>query len=202
MILPGNAQMPAAAEYEGSLQMIREQIDAAAALDCDGVLTRFCARPIHAAAFHVYGLHHVAVYLGDYESEDELASWMSHLEDVAGVADVRIGPSHVAPRHHGTPGYWMSCLLDGRYVEMFACKHVAPWAGLEHRVKVARMSHLALRVEDAEHVSPALQYLAHYPAIELLTFSLADDAGHTYGHLVNRDTDEVLELVHEQPQER
>ncbi|MFD0441588.1 hypothetical protein ACFQ10_01305 [Streptomyces indonesiensis] len=58
------------------------------------------------------------------------------------------------------------------------------------------MSHFGLAVDAPDHVRPLLDYLATFDGVELLAFAPEDELGHTYGHLLRRDTDRVLELVH------
>jgi len=189
--------LPAASEAGAWLARLRGYLRARDGLRPDQLLGGFLGREVSAASFHVAGVHHLAAYAGDYRAEQDHERWLAALAARPEVAELRSGPSHIAPRYHGTPGHWVSCRLDGRAIELFSCKHAGPWRELPAERRRDLMSHFALAVDGAEHVEPLLRYLAHYPAIELLCFAAGDELGHVYGHLLNRRMGRVLELVHD-----
>jgi hypothetical protein len=192
----GEPLLPDPLSFPRYLAKLAEYLDQATRLDPGEVLARFIGFPVDLRSFHIGELDHAGVYVGDYEREDQLEAWLDYLREVATVREVRWGPSYIAPRYHGTPGYWINCRLDSGDLEMFSCKHAGPWRDLDHPGKLARMSHFALSVDAAAHVKPVLDFFAHYPGIELLAFSATDELGHTYGHLVHQESNRVLELVH------
>lgn len=187
--------LPAPAGRAAALDRLRRCLDGTPPATADAVLRAFLGFAVPAAAFHLRGVHHVGLYAGDYRREEEVEAWHAWLADAPGVEEVRTGPSYVLPRHYGVAGHWASLRLDGRAVELFTARHAPPWDGMDPRRKALRMSHVALEVRGGRHLRPALDYLAHYPGIELLSFSPRDELGHGYGHLLNRATDRVVELV-------
>lgn len=193
----GKPFLPGPPEFGAYLAEIRQYLALARHYTPEFILATFFGLSLDAASFHIDGLHHVAIYGGDYRREEDLEVWFDHVGGAQGVSRLRSGPSYIAPRRYGTPGYWFNCQLDGFDLEMFFNKHAGPWRDCTHGLKVSRMSHCALRVSEADHVVPLLEYFAHYPDIELLASSPRDELGHTYGHLMNTRTQCVLELVHE-----
>lgn len=196
MHFQGAPFLPEPAAFGRYLIDLRYYLERTRRLPVEEVLAAFLGFPVAPRAFHLRGLHHVAAYIGDYRREDEVERWLDFLSRAEGVAELRSGPSWIAPRFYGAPGYWISCRLDGVYTELFTVKHLAPWAGHEHAWKASRMSHFALLVDGASHVRPLLDWFAHYPGLAVLAFSQRDELGHTYGHLLHGDR--VLELVHEE----
>jgi hypothetical protein len=188
--------LPGPGGHAGYLNRIRRHLDRAAAVDADAALASFFGFRVPAGAFHIRGVHHVALYVGDYHREEEVEEWIDSLRGSPAVAALRSGPSYILPRHYGVPGHWMSCRVDGREVELFTARHAHPWRELDTRRKALRMSHFAVEAEQPLHVRPVLDYFAHYPGVELLSFSPGDELGHTYGHLLNRANDRVVELVY------
>jgi hypothetical protein len=178
------------------LDRIRRHLDRAAEVDADAALASFFGFRVPSKAFHIRGMHHVAVYVGDYRREEEVEAWIDSLRGAPAVTGLRAGPSYILPRHYGVPGHWVSCRVDGREVELFTARDAHPWSELDARRKALRMSHFAAEVEQPAHVRPVLDYFAHYPGIDLLCFSPGDELGHTYGHLLNRANDRVVELVY------
>ena len=167
----------------------------------ESVLQSFLGRPLHPPTLHLGGLHHVAVYLGDYRQEQEVERWHESLQRCAAVAELETGPSYISPRYYGAPGWWASCRLGGLRVELFTVRHMGAWARLTPGDRTTRMSHFAVQVLGARHVQPLLEYLAREQGLRLLAFSPEDGLGHTYGHLLHEATGRVLELVHAQSAE-
>lgn len=196
MYFIGEPFLPEPSGFQGYLARIRGYLGRARETSARSILELFFGRTLDPASFHIRGLHHVAVYLGDYRAEEEVERWLAFLRRVDGVSGVRCGPSYIAPRYHGAQAYWIDCHVDGAGAEMFTNKSMGLWESYEHAGKIARMSHFALAVEEAAHVRPLLDFFAHYPGFELLAFSPADELGHTYGHLLDGKTRRVLELVH------
>lgn len=189
-LLPGPDRFPSYMDRIAAY-LSRARLDDAAA-----VLARFLRFEVSPSAFHIVGIDHVALYLGDYRHEDEVESWFRFLADDGRVAGIRIGPSHIAPRNYGTPAYWITGRLAGFDVEMFACRNFGAWAQRARDEVIALMSHHALAVTGPGHVGPLLRYFAHYPGIKELAFEPDDILGHTYGHLIRTETPMVLELVY------
>src|SRR3712207_2468387 len=65
------------------------------------------------------GVHHVAFYLGDYARDEQVFAWFAHLEGLRSrkeLLEVDMGPSYIAPKQYGTPGWWYSVTLDRKSV--------------------------------------------------------------------------------------
>jgi hypothetical protein len=165
--------------------------------DPAAVLDDFFGETLDPTTLGVTGLHHVAFYLGDYDTETEVDAWWDALHSAPGVDGAARGPSHIAPRHYGTPGWWFSCRLDGAPVELFTCRAYGAWAGVPAVRKHGLMSHPALSVRDAGRVETLLRWLARRPGLRLLAFNDDDPLGHVYGHLLDTRRHRVLELVHD-----
>jgi hypothetical protein len=141
-------------------------------------------------------IDHVAVYAGDYRNDQEFDEWLDALLSRGALTNVQVGPSYIAPREYGTQGYWVSAELEGNGLELFALKQAGRWRDFCPSKKFARMSHIALSAVRSADVLPLLTRLAQCPHISILSYSPDDDLNHTYGHLLNQDTDSVLEIVH------
>lgn len=190
--------LPEPQEHPGYLEAIRLHIRTAFATPVEALLQSFFGRPLQPSSFALGGLHHVAVYVGDYRDESDVERWHASLRRCVGVADLETGPSHIAPRYHGAPGWWASCLLGGLRVELFTVRHMGAWARLSPAERAIRMSHHAVRVLAARDVHPLLEYFARWEGMRLLAYAADDVLGHTYGHLLSEATGHVLELVHDE----
>jgi hypothetical protein len=188
--------IPGEAMFESYLDEMRQYASAACTRHADEVLEEFFEFPVAAREHHIAGIHHVALYIGDYRTEAEVERWLEFLRHSHFVSDVECGPSYISPREYGTQGYWISCTLDGAPVEMFSSRNAGPWRGYDQHYKITRMSHFALSVPQALHLLPLLTYFAHYRGVLILSYSKEDVLGHTYGHLLNQNTDCVIELTH------
>ncbi|MEE4591030.1 hypothetical protein V2J94_03810 [Streptomyces sp. DSM 41524] len=196
MIYPAPAALPTGEEQERYLDSVLGWFKEAARTTPDTALTGFLGHPVDLRTLRITGLHHVAVYVGDYDREEDFDQWLALVEKSPDTEDVRSGPSHIAPREYGTPGHWINCRAHGQELELFTCRARGGWADRPAGQKNALMSHFGLAVDAPDHVRPLLDYLATFDGVELLTFAPEDELGHTYGHLLRRDTDRVLELVH------
>jgi hypothetical protein len=112
------------------------------------------------------------------------------------LSNLRMGPSYIAPREYGTQGYWISADLAMAAVEIFAIKRSGTWQQFAPAKKAARMSHVALAVDHRSQVLQVITDLSRYPQIRVLSYSPEDELSHTYGHLLNENTNRVLEIVH------
>ena len=175
-------------------------------LDCAEYVRGWCGyAPAHIVDKFT-GVHHVGIYMGDYEGDDEVFAWNAYLNDlpasVRGAA-VEMGPSYIAPRKYGTPGWWNSVVLPGgRAIEMFACKKFGAWAERSADERGRLMSHVAVEVRSDRDVRSVLEVLDRdVPTVEIIAFTRADELGHTYGHVRNNATSSVLEIVYEAPRD-
>lgn len=162
----------------------------------DTILEAFFGFPVSSREHHIAGIDHVAFYIGDYRTDTDVERWFEFLDRSCQISDLKVGPSYISPREYGTQGYWISCALGGMSIEMFSSKSAGYWKTQAPCYKVTRMSHFALAVPQVYHLHPLLTYFAHYGDVSILSYSHQDALGHTYGHLLNRKTDCVLELVH------
>jgi hypothetical protein len=197
MYFLGEETIPGAPAFPAYCGRIRAYLAQARSCTAEDAMAHFFGFALPAAAFPIVGIDHVALYLGDYSREESIDAWVEFLRDDASVGDVHHGPSYIAPKYYGTPGYWINCTVDGASVEMFSCKRYASWRGRDHLQKVGLMSHYALTVDDAAHVGPLITYFSQYPGLGRLAFVPGDELGHTYGHLINHAQGRVLELVHD-----
>jgi hypothetical protein len=167
------------------------------------VLAEFLGEAADPRALRVTGLHHSAAYLGDYAHEDEVDAWQAFLEARRAAGELRAlerGPSYLAPKHYGTPGWWFSARrADGGLTEMFACRRFGPWARLDAQARCGLMSHRALSVATPGDVRAALDALLRHEGTELIAFVAGDELGHTYGHVRHGARRAVLEIVAEAP---
>lgn len=150
-------------------------------------------------------VNHVACYLGDYRNDQQVFDWHVFLEDrrsCGELASVDMGPSYIAPRQYGTPGWWYSVSFpDGFVIEMFCCRSFGDWPRRSAAERAALMSHLAINVRTEHGVRAALDLLAGSAAqMETISYTEADTMGHTYGHVRNNATQQVVEFVHEAAQ--
>ena len=149
----------------------------------------------------VTGLHHVGVYIGDYTDESLPDEWQSYL--LAKLEDgelqrVERGPSYIAPRQYGAPGWWWSVTRsDGFVIEMFSCRNYGRWAGFPPDKRRRLMSHAAFSVSKNTDVLPLMKELVVLCAGEIIAFTDEDELGHTYGHVRNASNDTVIEIVFE-----
>jgi len=190
--------IPEKAAFELYLDEILRHVQAAWRRHPDEILKEFFGFPIAAREHHICGLHHVALYIGDYRADAEVERCLEFLKHSRSISDLESGPSYISPREYGTQGYWISCSLEGIPVELFCNRNSGPWRGYDQQFKIRRMSHFALSVTQAWHLLPLLTYFAHYPNVSILSHSKLDVLGHTYGHLLNHETSCVIELTHSQ----
>ncbi|MFF1799200.1 hypothetical protein ACFVXQ_34175 [Kitasatospora sp. NPDC058263] len=197
LLYPAADHLPTGADREPALKEVLDWADRAAATNTADALLAFFGQPLDPRTLRLTGLHHVAVYLGDYRTEEEYEAWLETVRSHPGLGRVSAGPSHIAPRVHGTPGHWINLTTErGTEVEFFTCRAYGAWADEPPERKRALMSHLGLSVDTPDHVRRVLDYLAGFDSVEVLAYAPEDELGHTYGHLLRTDTDRVLELVH------
>ncbi|MFD4633976.1 hypothetical protein ACFVYR_17355 [Streptomyces sp. NPDC058284] len=170
--------------------------------DCASYLRSWCGHAPKDVTERFAGVNHIGVYLGDYASDDEVFRWHAYLEGLrsAGeISSVEMGPSYIAPRQYGTPGWWLSVALpDGRVIETFTCRSFGAWLERPVAERGRLMSHVALEVFAADDVQAVLGGLEHeVEHLEAIAYTEADEVGHTYGHLRNNSTQSVLEVVYD-----
>nr|ADZ13544.1 YtkR3 [Streptomyces sp. TP-A2060] len=196
MLFDAPAVLPPQDEHPAYLERIVDHLEQARRSTPEQVLKEFLGAPADPATLQVDGVHHVAVYAGDYVTEDDFDNWLASIEAFGAVRDVRHGPSYIAPRLYGTPGHWINLTVDGYEYELFNCRARGEWATFSVRRKTALMSHHALSVNRPEQVLAMLDFLGARPGIEQLAYTPADEIGHTYGHLQSAETGLVLEVVY------
>ncbi len=168
-------------------------------LDPARLLADFLGQPADPHPLRITGLHHTAAYLGDYTSEDEIDAWHAFLDARRAAGELRAvdrGPSYLAPKYYGTPGWWFLVEApEGGVTEMFACRSWGRWAQLAAAARCGLMSHRALAVDTADGVRAALAELGRREGLELIAFVEDDELGHTYGHVRHNGRQSVLEIV-------
>ncbi|MEV5988566.1 hypothetical protein AB0L85_26755 [Streptomyces sp. NPDC052051] len=193
------AVLPPQDDHPAYLDRIVDHLEQARRSTPEQVLKEFLGTSADPSTLQVDSVHHVAVYAGDYVSEDDFDNWLASVEAFGATTDVRHGPSYIAPRRYGTPGHWINLRVDGHEYELFSCRARGEWATYDVRRKSALMSHHALSVKWPEQVPAVLDFLAARPDIEQLAYTPADELGHTYGHVHSKETGLVLEIVYEAP---
>jgi hypothetical protein len=173
-------------------------------LDVSDYLDAWCGASPDDCTERLIRVHHVGIYLGDYDHEEEALAWNYYVEGLADDGKIRsvdVGPSYIAPKQYGTQG-WLSyiTLLDGAVLETFTCKRYGSWAERTIGERRALMSHAALEVRDEDDVRYVLDRLtALADSLEIIAFTEADEFGHTYGHIRNNSSSSVIEIVHQAP---
>ncbi|MET8635491.1 hypothetical protein ABZX69_13885 [Streptomyces sp. NPDC004074] len=197
VLFPVSDAIPTGADREPVLEKFLDWADEAHDTPVPDVLSAFFGQPLDTRTLRITGLHHVALYIGDYRDEKDFEDWLETVSACPRVNHVTTGPSHIAPRAYGTPGHWINLRTAlGNEVELFTCRRRDIWAERPAEQKTTLMSHFGLCVDTPGHVRALLDFLASFDGVRLLAYAPADELGHTYGHLVRDDTDRVLELVH------
>lgn len=196
-------RFPDEAEFATVWRELLEESRAWQRIDCAAFLQRWCGHAPEDLTRTFTGVNHIGVYLGDYLDDDELFAWTRYLDGRRAEGEIRgyeTGPSYIAPRQYGTPGWWVSITLeDGGVIETFTCRRFGPWQerGVEERQRL--MSHVAIEVGSPEAVRAVLDSLdGGSPDLESIAYTEGDDVGHTYGHVRNNTTQAVLEIVYDQ----
>jgi hypothetical protein len=203
-----DGRIPARSEFEKVWSSLDEISSSWRDLDRARHLAQWCGIAPADCVERLVGVHHVGVYLGDYEHDGEVLAWncsLEELRDSGGIVSLEVGPSYISPRQYGTQGWWSSIALpDGRAIETFTCLRYGPWQERTPAERRALMSHVALEVgseSDVRHILERLEQTVG--ALEVIAFTEADQMGHTYGHLRNNVSNSVIEFVHQgQPNER
>lgn len=196
MLFDAPAVLPPPDEHPAHLDRLLDHLVRARATPPARVLEEFLDAPADPATLGVDGVHHVAVYTGDYLTEDDFDDWLASVESHGAFRDVRTGPSWIAPRRYGTSGHWINLTADGDEYELFTCRARGEWADYGARRRAALMSHHGLSVRDPEQVGAVMDFLGARPGVEQIARTPADELGHTYGHLLNTRSELVLEIVH------
>lgn len=156
-------------------------------------------REVHEA---LAGVHHVAFYLGDYEDDRQVFDWVDFLRVLVADEEIRsvdMGPSYIAPKQYGTPGWWFSVTLpDGFVIEMFTCRTFGGWIERPPQERADLMSHLALAVESEPAVLAVMDHLVRSSeSLESIALVERDEVGHTYCHIRNNRKNRVVEIVYD-----
>lgn len=188
--------IPDVAYHRAYFEAIKAHVERTYAADVDESLREFLGVPVNAGCLAIRGLAHVAVYIGDYTAEPQIEDWITSLRELGWLSQMTFGPSHIAPRHYGTPGWWIAGRVSGFAIEMFSCRRFGSWADRPIAERVGLMSHSALAMTSPELVSTGLRHFQRFGGIRELSFVERDQLGHCYGHLVNDARKRVLELVY------
>lgn len=198
----GDGRFPSADDFPAVWEELVAESADWRRIDCAEYLRSWCGEVPAELTAKVSGVHHIGVYLGDYTTDDDVFAWNSHLTGLAAAGEVvsaELGPSYIAPRQYGTPGWWSSVALpDGSVIETFACRAFGPWLDKPAFERHRLMSHVALEVRTASDVEAVLDGLdREVEDLEAIAYTEADEVGHTYGHLRNNATRAVLEIVYD-----
>jgi excinuclease ABC subunit A len=188
--------LPDPSGFERLLDAIAEYARTARSIAPNRILESFFGYPVRAGDCHVQALDHVALYAGDYRSDCDFDAWLEYLTSRGSILGIESGPSYIAPREYGTQGYWISGTVDGAGIEIFSNKHAGPWTSFQVARRALRMSHFAFLSQGPPSVLELLEALSRQHHVGILAYSAHDQLGHTYGHLLNKRTDRVLEILH------
>jgi hypothetical protein len=203
----GAIPFPGEARFRETWSAIRAQVRAWRQVETGPFLAEFCGGETEAwrsVQELIDGVHHVAFYLGDYDQDSRVFDWFAFLKQLISEGELgsaSMGPSYIAPKQYGTPGWWYSVTLgDGFTLEMFCCRAYGDWTARPPHERVDLMSHLALSIKSEGAVRTALDWLATSSTrLERIAFVEKDELGHTYGHIRNNRSKRVVELVHQSP---
>jgi hypothetical protein len=198
MTTKSDLAMPTPDDHETTWQQIKQWVHTSHQRQIEDIFTDFFQAPVAIQSYPLGGLHHVAVYLGDYTREREVDAWHAFLTEKQAAEPMTIdrGPSYIAPKCYGTPGWWFSVSRPGGpAMEMFCNRFYGGWSRYT-RVKRSRlMAHMAVSVQKERDLSVLLDEFAAMAHIEMIAFTPKDELGHTYGHLRNNNNHKVLELI-------
>ncbi len=145
---------------------------------------------------YLKGIHHWAYYIGDYKKEETIIELYQYLNKKENITQLSYGPSYIAPKYYGTPGWWFSFSINGKQVELFAMKQFGKWVNYEEEEKQHLMSHCAIELKGRSYFNYCIKRWRNIPGISVLMISQEDTLGHTYAHFYNRKTNRVVELIY------
>lgn len=145
------------------------------------------------------GIHHVAIYMGDYSRESQIHVFAGCLQSFLSneIKSMEYGPSYIAPKEYGTPGWWFTIRLNNdEELELFTCESFGQWREKDPDEKEKLMSHYALQVDSMEQLEQLIGELKRYDDIRMIMYTEHNDLGHTYAHFKNLTNHRVLELIY------
>lgn len=188
-------------QFEALWRAIQAELDQVKGLSLSRHLQEFLGCKIKKQLASLKRLNHLAVYVGDYKDELLVDSWHNFLlrkQRGGSLISIDRGPSYIAPREYGTPGWWWSIKRpDGFVIELFCCRAYGKWAEFSVEKKYNLMSHRAITVSDKDSVLPALKSFESMMGLEIIAYTNDDALGHTYGHVRNNLNNKVIEMVWE-----
>lgn len=202
-----DGRFPLRSDFDAVWAEIVEVSNAWRDVNCAEFIRGWCGHAPNRIADKVLGVNHIAIYMGDYERDEEVLDWNSYLNDLQAASQIKtveMGSSYISPRQYGTEGWWNAVVLsDGRAVETFTCKASGPWADRSADERRRLMSHVAIDVRSEYDVRQVLETLGRaVKSVEIIAFTKADGLGHTYGHVRNNANMTVLEIVYQAPLRR
>jgi excinuclease ABC subunit A len=189
-------------QFEALWEAINAELDQVKGLSLSRHLQEFLGYRIARRPSSLGKLNHLAVYIGDYEDELLVDCWHNFLlkrKRSGSLTRIDRGPSYIAPREYGAPGWWWSIKRqDGYVIELFCCRSYGRWAQFPVEKKYNLMSHKAITISDKVSVLPALKSFESITGLEIIAYTDDDALGHTYGHVRNNLNNKVIELVWEE----
>lgn len=144
-------------------------------------------------------INHLALYIGDYQEDTQvfkLAEFFSNKMDQGELSLFEYGPSYLAPTYYGTQGWWFSIECgDSLKVELFTFKEFGKWQTYSIEEKINLISHFAVEIKKKQDVKKILDYYSEFPYIKNISYNKDDMLGHTYGHLLNTNTNRIIEFL-------
>ncbi|MFF2910167.1 hypothetical protein [Paenibacillus sp. NPDC057934] len=168
--------------------------------DTDSILNEYFEGEYDKQIFDSTSLGHIALYLGDYHTEEFNDQLRDYLESIVHyeLSGFDYGPSYIAPKQYGTPGWWYSLRLleDNQELELFTCRSIGEWNKYSEEVKKSLMSHYAVAIDTLEQFDSIVEYMLTQQSIEMIMMTRGDRLGHTYAHFHNLNNNLVLEIIH------
>lgn len=177
----------------------RQLFDREKTKDPEEVLEQFFGQKPMIPTLCNLGIHHVAIYMGDYYNESQVHEFAGFLKKLGNdnIKSIDYGPSYISAKEYGTPGWWFTVKLDNdEEMELFTCENFGRWKEKNAGVKEKLMSHYALKVESPEQLELLIEELKKYEDIQMIMYTEHNDLGHTYAHFKNLINHKVLELIY------
>jgi len=165
----------------------------------EDILNEFLEVEVNPKDYPIVALHHVGLYIGDYRDEEEVDLLEEKFLAAQHRGELKLlgrGPSYLAPRYYGTPGWWFSVIGPGdKQFELFTCRRYGKWAEYPVRIRASLMSHYALAVESFTGVKSMLDNFEQIHDLKTLVYTTHSEHGETYGHVMNPRNNQVLEII-------
>ena len=145
-----------------------------------------------------FRFHHLGLYIGEYETEEEFREELSYFLELGKnevIEDLEYGKSEIALDKYNTDGWWISFNWNEIRLELFSYKTGGCWGDYEVEEKVNRVSHVAYQIPSLELFQSLHEKAEAADGLEIIRSVECDELGHTYMHILDRDTGRVIEII-------